>query len=152
MHEILSDLLLDDNEHEDTDAVVEDVIEVNESESTLLVNSTSVNNINPTAVSNGESNCSESSFEIDFDHSVFEAQIVSIPSNQRSIDRTDFDEYFETTFVTPSDIVGRDSVSVRNSQYLLHNYSLIGSVLYLLDKKIDAELYSFSIHTFQIKF
>ena len=38
---------MDDNEHECSDTGIEDTIEVNEYESTLLVNSTSANNINP---------------------------------------------------------------------------------------------------------
>ena len=38
---------MDENEHEDADKGIEDLVEVNESESTLLVNSTSANNINP---------------------------------------------------------------------------------------------------------
>ena len=41
MHELLSYLLVDNNEHENTDEGIEDAIEFNEYESTLLVNSTS---------------------------------------------------------------------------------------------------------------
>ena len=46
MHELLSDLLVESNAYEDADAGIEDMIEFNKSESTLLVNSTSANNIN----------------------------------------------------------------------------------------------------------
>ena len=37
LYELLSDLLVDNNEYENSDEDIEDVIEVNESESTLLV-------------------------------------------------------------------------------------------------------------------
>ena len=38
LHEILSDLLVDNNENQDANIGIEDVIKVNESESTLIVN------------------------------------------------------------------------------------------------------------------
>ena len=47
LHEFLGNFLLDDDACEDTDIGIEDAIEVNEYEHNLLVNSTSVNNINP---------------------------------------------------------------------------------------------------------
>ena len=50
---------------------------------------------------------------------------------------------FETNFIVPSDIFERDSISARNDRCLLHNDYLIESVLYFLDKSLDAELASF---------
>ena len=52
LHENLSDWLADNNNHEDANAGIEHVIEVNEYESTLIVKSTSANKITPAAVPN----------------------------------------------------------------------------------------------------
>ena len=95
--------------------------------------------------SNGESVSSASSFEIDFDPSAFEAQMLSAISNQISIDSADFYEDFETAFIISSEILGRDYISASNNQCLFHNDSSIGSILDFLDKKLDAYLALFRV-------
>ena len=47
LNKFRSDLLVDNDSFEDSDADIKDIIEANGSESTLLVNSTSANDINP---------------------------------------------------------------------------------------------------------
>ena len=64
-------------------------------------------------------------------------------SDQSSVDSANFDKDFETTFISPSDIVGRFLASIRNSQCLVRNDSSIEYMIDFLRKNIDAKLASF---------
>ena len=80
---------------------------------------------------------------------MFEAQSMSTIFDKILIDSGDFDEYFETTFITPSEILGRDSVSIRNIKFRFRNDSSIEPLIDLVGNNIDAELASCRSITFK---
>ena len=84
-------------------------------------------------------------FVVDFDHSTLESIILSEISEQSSIGSAEFDEDFETGFISPSEIVGMCLASTRNIRCLELNDSSIESMLDFFGKKIDAELSSFRV-------